>query len=150
AGVAPLTLDARNRAEFLCATTADYCDFLSSPSHRGGFVDAILRELRGRDCRDLVLANLPADSATVKALQASVEHHGFHAFSRQAYDCAQVRLGTHEQREQLRSTLSKKKWFRYGLRALARVEPVTIRHLTTWEQVASALDPFACAHVARF
>src|SRR5262245_38937234 len=149
AGVASLTIGEDDRAEFLSAITADYCDFLSSPQRREEFVDAVLRELRGVGCREIVLANLPADSATANAFHAAVRHHGFHDFSRPAYECARVKLGTQEKRQQLRSTLSKKKWFRYGMRVLGRVEPVCVRHLAKWEQVGPALDTFARAHVAR-
>jgi CelD/BcsL family acetyltransferase involved in cellulose biosynthesis len=149
-GLVALALDSRNRAVFLTSTTADYCDFLSHPSRRGELVERVLVELRRDGISKLILANLPADSPTVPALQTAAAMHGFHVFARTAYDCARINLGSPEQREQLKLTVSSKKSFRRNMNRLAREGPVQLSHLTEWEQVEPALPAFANAHVARF
>jgi CelD/BcsL family acetyltransferase involved in cellulose biosynthesis len=149
-GLVALALDSQNRAVFLTSTTADYCDFLSHPSRRGELVERVLAELRRDGISELVLANLPADSPTVPALETAAAKHGFHVFVRTAYDCAHINLGSPEQREQLKLTTINKTSFRRNMKQLAREGLVQLSHLTWWEQVEAALPAFANAHVARF
>ena len=67
-GVACLAADpAEQNISFLNATTADYCEFLSHPERRAEFVDKVFAELRQLGADNLVLASLPADSATPAA-----------------------------------------------------------------------------------
>lgn len=148
-GVAALALN-QNRAAFLAGTTADYCDFLSTPQDRAAFVDLVLAELRNAGCTDFGLANLPKDSATSSVLKRASQAHGFHAFARHGYECAQVRLGTAEDRQRRCLELDRKKWFRRNRNALNRSAKVALRHLTAWDEVEPALPAFARAHVARF
>ena len=58
-------------ASFLCATTGDYCDFLSSPENRTAFVSAVLGELRKQGIERVTLTNLPADSRDIDRSAAS-------------------------------------------------------------------------------
>ena len=98
-GVAALTVDpATGKAAFLTSTTADYCDFVCSPQRRPGLVDAIFSELRRSGIPALVLANLPASSATMATLAADAGKHGYSLFSRPAYLCARVVLGSPSER----------------------------------------------------
>jgi CelD/BcsL family acetyltransferase involved in cellulose biosynthesis len=150
-GVASLATDsAEENVSFLAATTGDYCDFISDPSQRAEFVEAVLAELARRKTRSLVLANLPADSATPAALQAASGRHGFRVFLRPAYLCAQIELGSTAKRQELKAALTGKKKLRRYLRAMEREGPVTFVHLQSWAQIQAALPEFADAHVARF
>jgi CelD/BcsL family acetyltransferase involved in cellulose biosynthesis len=149
-GVAALATDKAERETFfLAGTTADYCDFVSSPNLRQELVSSVLAELRTLGLPMLVLANLPADSATARALGPSAALRGYNLFSRPAFQCAQVLLRTTEQRESVRRSVRHKRERRY-LKALAAKVPVVVDHLRLWDQIASALPSFSKAHVTRF
>jgi len=150
-GVASLATGPREKEiNFLAATTADYCDFLTQPELRAEFIDAVLHELRKLDPASISLANLPADSGTPGTLRDKGREHGFHILMRPAYLCSQVELGAGTQREQLKATLVGKKKLRRYLREMEKEGPVTFAHLQSWEQIQPALSKFADAHVARF
>ncbi len=142
-GVAALGRSSATEALFLAGTTADYCDFVSHPDQRQEFVAAVLRDLKDAGIRSVVLANLPADSATVAAIKAN---KSFGSFLRTGYECAQVRLGSGEERRLLSESLLKKKMLRRSLNALKKIGPVTLRHDTG----RGGLDAFCVNHVARF
>ena len=57
-GVGALATDSSG-ASFLCATTGDYCDFLSSREDRTAFVTAVLGELSKQGIERVTLTNLP-------------------------------------------------------------------------------------------
>jgi CelD/BcsL family acetyltransferase involved in cellulose biosynthesis len=135
---------------FLAATTGDYCDFLTQSQQRVEFVDAVFAELGKMKASLVTLANLPEDSATPAALRIAAEKHGFHVHMRPAYLCAQVELGSGEQRQELKTVLAGKKKLRQYLRAMEREGPVAFAHLQSQEQIQAALPGFADAHVARF
>jgi CelD/BcsL family acetyltransferase involved in cellulose biosynthesis len=150
-GVASLGADlADKNASFLAATTADYCDFLSHPQRRGEFADAVFAELRQLGIGSVVLASLPADSATPAAVRAAAEKYGLHAYTRPSCLCAQVQMGSSEQRQQLKTALSGYRKFRRYIRAMEREAPVKFIHLRSQAQIQAALPDFADAHVARF
>jgi CelD/BcsL family acetyltransferase involved in cellulose biosynthesis len=150
-GVASLATDPAGKTiNFLAATTGDYCEFLSHPGRRTEFVDAVFAELTNMPADKLVLANLPADSATPAALRVAARKHGFHAFLRPAYACAQVELGRGEQRKQLKAAVLRKKMLHRKLRALERAGTVKYAHLGSWARIQPALQGFSDAHVARF
>jgi len=120
-GVAALATDpAGENISFLSANTADYCEFLSSPEQRADFVGAVFAEIAKMNARFIAVANLPEDSATPAALRSAAEKYGFHVFMRPAYLCAQVDLGSGEQRQQLKAALVGKKKLRRFLRAMER------------------------------
>jgi CelD/BcsL family acetyltransferase involved in cellulose biosynthesis len=146
-GVAALVTD-NAQTSFLAGTTADYCDFVSTPELRPELVTRVLAELRILGAPTLVLANLPADSATASALRRAAAPRGYNLFSRPAFQCPQVLLRTTEQRESVRRSVRHKRERRY-LKALAANVPVIVDHLTSWELIASALPSFSRAHVAR-
>ena len=99
---------------------------------------------------NLVLASLPADSATPAAVHAAAEKHGFHVYMRPACLCVQVELGSGEQRREIKSALAGKKKLRRYLRTMEREGPVTFAHLQSAAQIQAALPEFMNAHVARF
>ncbi|HEY1657736.1 MAG TPA: GNAT family N-acetyltransferase [Candidatus Sulfotelmatobacter sp.] len=151
AGIASLAINPKNNTiEFLSATTADYCDFLSAPATRPDFIHAVFAKLKENSNGRIALANLPNDSCTEDSLRSAAKLHGSYLFSRPAYTCTQVRLGTGEQRQELKNALLAKKKLRRYLRAMEREGPVTFAHLHSWKEIESALPEFANAHVARF
>ncbi len=150
-GAASLATDrAEENICFLAATTGDYCDFLTQPQQRPEFVDAVFAELAKTNPGFVALANLPEDSATPAALRTAARKHGFHPHVRPAYLCAQVELGSTEQRQELKTALVGKKKLRRFLRAMEREGPVTFAHLQSHAQIQATLPKFADAHVARF
>lgn len=149
--IAALATDQNEKTiTFLSGNTADYCDFLSAPAHRAQFVNEIFRELSRLQPEHVILANLPADSATVTAIEGAAENHGFHLFLRPAYRCAQVRLGAGERRQELKSATSRKKMFLRKMRALEKKGTVKAVHLESWDSIAPALPTYAQAHAAHF
>jgi CelD/BcsL family acetyltransferase involved in cellulose biosynthesis len=152
-GVASLATDAAGaNMSFLSATTADYCEFLSPLGRRPEFVDGVFAELVKLKPKPkfLQLANLPADSATPDALRQASAKHGFHIYTRPAYLCAQVDLGSGEKRQELKASLASKKKLRRYLREMEGEGPVTFVHLQSLAEIQPALPRFADAHVARF
>jgi CelD/BcsL family acetyltransferase involved in cellulose biosynthesis len=150
-GVASLNTDPEQQSvSFLAGTTGDYCDFLSAPPRRGEFVEAVFSELRRLGMQDLVFANLPADSASGNAFQSVAKKHGFHVYIRPAYLCPQVELGVGSERDQLKTTISRKRQLRRCLKAMEREGPVRCTFLRSWSEIQPALGNFVAAHVARF
>ncbi len=150
-GVAALATDnARRETLFLANATADYCDFVSSPARRLEFVDLVFGELRRLNIPALVAANLPADSATSGALTSATAAHGYKTFSRPAYLCAQITMGTSMARQSLREVVANRKALRYSLKSLGKHGPVSIEHLKSRDSLLAALPEFMQAHIARF
>jgi CelD/BcsL family acetyltransferase involved in cellulose biosynthesis len=150
-GIAALAMhQTGTRASFLCATTGDYCDFLSLPEHKDAFVGFVLAELRKRGVENLVFTNLPSDSGTVSAIAKHSPPNGFFNFARQAYLCAQVSLSRLHVRKDNGSLLPRKKMLRRFLNAMGREHPVTLDHSRGWSTVEPLLHNFMRSHVARF
>jgi CelD/BcsL family acetyltransferase involved in cellulose biosynthesis len=149
-GVAALATDSENRAFFLCATTGDYCDFLSAPENRAVLVGGVFAELRKRGIREIALANLPADSCTVRTIHQAARRQRYHCFARTAYLCAQVELNALERRADGKPELPRRKMVRRFLSAMGREAPVRLEHARSWDAVESVLPQFIQAHVARF
>ena len=150
-GVVALATDPGDQtASFLAGTTADYCDFLSHPSHREPLVQAAFSELRKARIEKMELANLPADSATHRAIRSAATKHGYRVFLRPAYLCAQVQLGSRERREDLKNGLLHKKMFRRNFKALGKKGLVALVHRRSWDEIEEVLPKYSAAHVARF
>jgi CelD/BcsL family acetyltransferase involved in cellulose biosynthesis len=150
-GIVAFANDANGRASFLCATTGDYCDFLSLPEHKAEFVNDVLNELRKRGLNAVTLTNLPADSTTLSALELASEQNGYHSFARTAYICAQISLSKLERRPgDYKPVLPGKKMVRRSLMAMGKDAPVRLEHARTWDAIGPILMEFADAHVARF
>jgi CelD/BcsL family acetyltransferase involved in cellulose biosynthesis len=149
-GVVVLATDkAQRETFFLAGTTADFCDFISAPELRHELVTLVLAELRILALPTLVLANLPADSATARTIGPSAPSGGYSFFSQPAFQCSQILLQTAEQRASVQRSVRHKREARY-LKALAVTVPVVVDHLGSWDQIAAALPSFSKAHVARF
>jgi CelD/BcsL family acetyltransferase involved in cellulose biosynthesis len=150
-GVAALALDrSRKEATFLAGSTADYCDFVSHPDQLQEFVELVFRELRSLNIPLLTLANLPADSPTVRALPVATQAHQYSQFSRPAFRCAQVILPSLEEKAFIKQSVQRKQMIRRQLKAMSKIAPVELRHLHSWEDIAAALPRFEQAHIARF
>jgi CelD/BcsL family acetyltransferase involved in cellulose biosynthesis len=150
-GVAALATDASGRrVSFLCATTGDYCDFLSATDEREVFVRLVLAELSKRNIAEITLANLPADSATAAVISKAGASHRYHCFARTGYICAQVCLSALERRGDAKPVLPRKKMLRRFLNAMGREIPVRLDQARSWTEVEGLLPQFMQAHVARF
>lgn len=150
-GVAALATDASGKGvSFLCATTGDYCDFLSPPQIRNTFVRAVLNELKERGVNETVLTNLPADSPTLAAIEANAPSYQLFNFARPAYLCAQVSLPRLQRRGQSDPVLPRKKMLRRFLNAMGREYPVQLEHGRSWNEIEPLLPDFMRSHVARF
>ena len=150
-GVAALAADDAGRVTFLCATTGDYCDFLSQAAQKPAFVASVLGELKRQGIEDITLTNLPANSDSVAALRQTSGQIGFRYFARTAYLCAQVCLAALPRRPAgNKPVLPRKKMLRRFLNAMGREQPVHLEHARTWEEVQPILHQFMQAHVARF
>jgi CelD/BcsL family acetyltransferase involved in cellulose biosynthesis len=151
-GLTALAVDAEcTGATFLCATTGDYCDFLATPEHKVTFVSAVLADLRSRGVSEITLTNLPADSATVSAIQRSSTEFGYRLFARTAYICVQVRLDKLERHlGDNKPVLPGRKMVRRSLKALGQVSPVRLEHARSWEEVRPIFSEFAQVHISRF
>jgi CelD/BcsL family acetyltransferase involved in cellulose biosynthesis len=150
-GVACLGADlGEQNVSFLAGTTGDYCEFLSHPQRRAEFVEAVFAELHQLRVGGVVLASLPADSATPAALRVAAKKYGFHVYIRLASLCPQVELGSAAQRQELKTTVMSKRQLRRCLKAMEREGPVTCAYLRSWAQIQPVLPNFVDAHVARF
>lgn len=150
-GVVALAADnAEKEICFLSGNTADYCDFICLPARRAEFLEAVFKELTRLDLPMLRLANLPADSGTSGILNGAAGKHGYLVFSRPAYQCAQIALGSSAERQKLKQGVVKRKAFRYCLKGLEKTGAVTVDHLTQWNTIGANLPRFLEAHVARF
>jgi CelD/BcsL family acetyltransferase involved in cellulose biosynthesis len=150
-GVVALSTDSMRRGTFfLTSTTADYCDFISSPANRADFVTLVFGELRRLKIPALVAANLPADSVTSSAFPTTSEPQGYRAFSHPAHLCSQITMGSSVERRKLRDVVASRKGLRYSLKGLERHGPLSIDHLKSAENLQRALPEFIRAHIARF
>jgi len=151
-GVAALATDSQgSQVSFLCATTGDYCDFVSAPESKAAFVSAVLTELRTQGFVRFTLTNLPADSTTLEVLEKSSKQHGYHFFARTAYECAQVCLSRLERQPAGKKLiLPRARKLRRSLNAMEREAPVRFEHVRSWNAAESVIPKFAQAHVARF
>ena len=150
-GVASLATDNSQRsAMFLAHATADYCDFVSRPADRGGFLHAVFAYLRKVKIPTLTLANFPVDSATRNSLTSASQSCGYSMFSRPAYECAQIVLGGDDSRRLLKEDLGKHNGLRYKRKALAKIAPLSVDHLHSWDTIEPVLPQFMQAHIGRF
>jgi len=150
-GVAALAADAAEKQiSFLAGSTADYCDFICAPERRAEFVGNVFAELAKLRLPMLRLANLPVDSITSRVLRDAAGQNAYRVFSRPAYQCARITLGSVEERQKLKQTVIKRKAFRYYLKGLEKKGPVAVDHLGSWNEIQTELPRFIQAHVARF
>jgi CelD/BcsL family acetyltransferase involved in cellulose biosynthesis len=135
---------------FLTATTADYCDFLSPPEERAAWITAVLGELRRLRFSRMTLANVPAHSSSVAAIQNSARQSGYFQYTRLGYHCAQISFADSKQREVLARRISSKKMLRRNLGAMEKMGGAKLRTATQWQEIEPAIGEFTIAHVGRF
>jgi CelD/BcsL family acetyltransferase involved in cellulose biosynthesis len=149
-GVASLATDHSKSASFLAASTADYCDFISLPENRSQLVNLVLNEMRRLNLPSLVLANLPENSSTLRALRLGAAEYGYSLFSRPAYRCAQVSLSSLQERQSAKQAMRSKTKLRRRTKALSRDGPLYVRHWKLWNEIAEILPELQQAQIARF
>ncbi|HLW85837.1 MAG TPA: GNAT family N-acetyltransferase [Candidatus Sulfotelmatobacter sp.] len=150
-GVVALATDPSGAgASFLCATTGDYCDFVSLPEGRPALVGAVLAELRKQGIGSVALANLPADSTTSGVLRQASRDQGYFCFARTGYVCAQVSLNLLERKKGEKPVAPGGKRLRRLVNAMAHTAPVRFQHARSWAALEPILPEFMLAHVARF
>ena len=147
-GIAALAVDSEGGVCFLASTTADYCDFVSAPGNRKELIERVMGELRGMGTAELKLANLPADSASAAALRAAGKRSGYATFARPAYRCAQVVLGSAEERAQIRKDVGRK--VKRMTKAAGELGSAAVSHGKSWEEFSEEFPEFAVSHVGRF
>lgn len=152
AGVVALAIDPRapRAAFFLTSSTADYCDIVSTPANRKAVILALLEEFKKLGLSDLVLANVPADSATLKELPGVAGSQRFYVTSRTAYNCGVVQLGGEGQRETLIRSLAGKSRKKRALKRLSDLGSVKVIHLTEPEEIGHSLESIVSAQISRF
>jgi CelD/BcsL family acetyltransferase involved in cellulose biosynthesis len=151
-GVVALAVNpqAPRAAFFLTSSTADYCDIVSTPANRKAVLLALLEEFQKLGLSDLVLANVPSNSATLKELPGVAGSHHFYVASRTAYNCGVVQLGGEEQRETLLRSIASKSREKRAMKKLTTLGAVKVIHLTTPEQIGVSLESIVSAQISRF
>ena len=151
AGVAAMATnrESPDMALFLTASTADYCDIVSEPETRRAVLAGVLEEMKKLNVRDLVLANVPAESHTLRAIAAIARSHRFHRYERPAYDCAIISLGGKEQRQAMLQSVARKKNEKRALKKLGKLGPIHLTHLSP-EQLETSLESIVAAQISRF
>jgi CelD/BcsL family acetyltransferase involved in cellulose biosynthesis len=152
AGIAALAVDpnAPRAVFFLTSSTADYCDIVSAPANRQAVLLALLQEIKNLGLSGLVLANVPANSTTLKELPGVAASNHFYLTSRAAYSCGVVQLEGEEQRESLLRTLSTRSREKRALKKLSTLGEVKVIHLTEPEQIGVSLESIVSAQISRF
>jgi CelD/BcsL family acetyltransferase involved in cellulose biosynthesis len=139
-----------NSVTFLCASTGDYCDFLSTSDDRDSFVESVIEELTKLGFKKMAFANLPADSSTNTALRRAARRNGSQHFARISYVCAQISLGRLEYGKNGKPIAPGLKRLRRFTKAMAQEGPIRVEHCKSWDTVAPVLPQFLQAHVGRF
>lgn len=151
AGIAAMatTLRSPDTAFFLTASTADYCDIVSAPEARPAILTALLEQMKGMGVQDLVLANVPAESATLRALAATAHSQGFHTHDRPGYDCGIIALEDKAQRQEVLHSVSRKVKEKRELKKLNQLGRVCVKNLSK-EHLDTGLQAIFAAHISRF
>ena len=151
AGVASMARypDSLDQAFLLTASTADYCDILSEPETRAATLAAMLEEMDKLGVRNLVLANIPAESQTLCVIDAVATSQRFHVYQRPAYDCSIISLIDEERRRSVLKSVERKERERRALRKLRKMGTVRVNHLSG-KQAELALPSIFAAQISRF
>jgi CelD/BcsL family acetyltransferase involved in cellulose biosynthesis len=144
-----VTLQSPGTAFFLTASTADYCDIVSAPETRDAIVKALLERMKDMGLRNLVLANVPAESRTLTALATIGRSQGFHIHDRKGYDCGIIAFGDAAQRQDVLQALFRKEKEKRELKKLNQIGQIRVKDLTG-EQLDTGLHAIFAAHVSRF
>ena len=132
------------RVSFLCATTGDYCDFLSLPEYKPAFVAGSTGRVEEARHRRYYAYQPPADSDTVAAIRQASAQNGYLLFRahgvrlRSGFVDANLSAG----RARHKPVLPRKKMLRRFLNAMGREAPVRLDHARSWDAVAPILPQF--------
>jgi CelD/BcsL family acetyltransferase involved in cellulose biosynthesis len=150
-GVAALATNPESpeTASFLTASTADYCDLVSEPERRAAIWTIVSEETQKMGIRGLVLANVPAESRTLRALKTAAKSCHLHFYQRRSYDCGLISLRDEEERQNVLQFLARKEIERRGLKKLGQLGPVRVNHLSA-ERLDAAVRSIELAHISRF
>lgn len=148
-GVAAMATGSPGIACFLAASTADYCDIVSGPEIRGSLLTAILEELDKRSLRNLILANVPSESHTLRVIESVGKSRHLHIHQRPGYECGIVSLADEGQRQAVLRSLVRKEREKRALRKLGQSGSIRVSHLAG-EQAELALQSIFVAQVSRF
>lgn len=150
-GLAALAIDDDGRVSFLCATTGDYCDFLSPAEYKVEFVEMVLSALKQQGAAEIILTNLPIDSDSTVAVRRGSAKSGYCRYQRTAYVCAQIFLAQLERHGKTGKLIAP------GLKRVRRLEKalagegvIRVEHCRSWDDVEPVLSEFFQAHVVRF
>jgi CelD/BcsL family acetyltransferase involved in cellulose biosynthesis len=151
AGVAAMATNrvSPDTAFFLTASSADYCDIVSEPETIGTVLAAMLQEMNKLGLRNLVLANVPAESHTLRVIKAVARSHHLRLHQRPAYDCRVISLGDTKQRQSVLQSVARKKAIKANLKKLGQLGPIRITHLSG-AQSEMALRSIFAAQISRF
>jgi CelD/BcsL family acetyltransferase involved in cellulose biosynthesis len=151
-GVAALgeSIQRPGQRSFLAGATADYCDFVCSPTNAPLFCRAVLDNVSASSFSDITFPNMPKDSPSVAAIRTHARKIGYHVSCRTAYHCAQIVLGKGGDREQLRAGMEKRQSVKRQIASMSKMAPVTVSHDRNGTQIADSLPEFFRMHVARF
>ena len=144
-GVVALIKNCAGEVSFLTAATAEYCDFVSTSEDRKEFVHLASARLRGEGMNAFQFANLPENSFILAAIKSAMLHAGCHIYSRPAYRCARIQLGSQAVRVEAEKSARRRK--SKSPKAFRSAEVV---HGASWRAWAASFDDFAAAHVGRF
>jgi CelD/BcsL family acetyltransferase involved in cellulose biosynthesis len=134
---------------FLTASTADYCDIVSEPESRAAVLTAVLAEMNKLGVRNLIFANVPSESNTLRAIAAVARSNHFHVHERPAYDCGVISLGDKEQRNTILQSVARKEREKRGLKKLGQLGTIHLAHLSA-EQLETGLESIFTAQISRF
>lgn len=148
-GVAAMATGSPDRAFFLTDSTADYCDIVSEPEAREALLTAVLEELDKRGVRDLILANVPAESHTLRVIDSVARSRRLHLHQRPGYDCGVISLADEEQRQTVIQFVARKGREKRALKKLGQLGSIHITHLNG-EQSEIALRSIFAAQISRF
>lgn len=150
-GVAAMAVNRESPAAafFLTASTADYCDIVSAPENRETVLAAVLKEMKKRNVQGLVLANVPAESLTLRVIGTLARANRLHLHERRAYECGVISFGDAEQRQTVLQSVVRKEKEKRGLKKLGQLGPVQVTHLSC-EPLETVLQSIFVAHISRF
>jgi CelD/BcsL family acetyltransferase involved in cellulose biosynthesis len=151
-GVAALAThdETRTSASFLAASTADYCDIVSTPQARRGVLGRLFQEVRKVGVRHLTLSNLRSDSFTWKELSTVSRAQNLYLTWRRAHEIGLVEFGNEEQRAATIRTVARKKTIKASLKELSKRGSIQLTHLVNPDETASCVPQFVSAQVSRF
>ena len=150
-GVAAMAIDRDlpDTSFFLTASSADYCDVVSAPDNREAVLAAVFEEMDKLGMRSLVLANIPSESRTLRAVAALARSRRLHLHERHAYDCGIISLGDREQRQAVLRSVVRKEKERRALKKLNQLGPVRLVH-SSGEHLEETLQGIFSAQISRF